>query len=311
MKLLQSYKLRNSLLGIGLLLALTGGCVQGVKKNYCPSLDDDKKVEYLMSGKVVYAFNNENTSFLLFNLDKPFVSEYADAPSRHAQIVSFDCMAKKLKQKEQLNLDTVISHPEKNEVIFANTHKVEAISSSVLEIAYRLNTTIDHLKVAKSDRPCNLRFLSIGEGEDFLFFSRKGATISKQGHGSFKLVIKNVLSGYGLTKKGKKLIPNKDLKDVFNSINNSPYHLNGDVAFNNSPYRLNGDIALPSSPGSYLVFEIESIHFNSIKKTLTVKIKPLNNKENMLFFKNIKNEVFLKGPIDFHIDPWYPSGTKI
>ncbi len=278
-----------------LIFFLTGGCVQNMKDKEASSFYNKGEVVYLLSGKIdsmTEEVEDIKTLYTMkFKLKTPYVNEYSKAPFRVEKIAPLNSIT-----KHTLPLEAVLSNPEKNEVVFAYIEKIQALSSSTLLIKYHINTGVCNVDFKNNYNYYNLRFLSIGEGADFIFLSKEGATLTKIGYNEYKLVIKGIFNKYSLSKKGNVKILTDELKNIVNAINSK---------------HLNGDIALPSYPDKYIDFEIKELHFDDKQEMLTATIIPLNNKANQSFFNKIKKKKILQGSIDFHIDPLVPSKPRL
>ncbi len=287
---------------LALTIALMGGCAKDkekmeMEKDVCLA-HLDEKTDYLFSGHIKRVADKDT---ILFSPDRhdvssfkvgaayTHVSAYRDAPERFAKNMPLKCMIGDMHKRKHLKLDTIWSNPETKKVVFSKTHRVWTHHSATLGLKHHINPETERAAEFKPGQKYNLRFIYLGKGEDHLFFAKDGITIIRNGHKDFSLAVKDIGLAYVITSEGKKFIPKHNIKAAV-------------AAMNSNSYALNGDIALPDSLNKYIVFKMGKVHYNEERNTLTMRIKPLDDRENMSFFNSIKEEKTLPGAIDFHVD---------
>lgn len=253
--------------------------------------DNQYKKDYVLSGKIErvkeHSFGEKQLYFMEFSLKKPYIVEYTISPGRTEKVIPINWF-----MKELLPAHAIVSLPEKNEVFFVNTKQMSIVNGKTLLFKFFASRKIHFDK----NSYYNLRFLSMGEDEDLLFFSQKGAVFSKTKNEDYKIVIKGIRKGYIISKNGIREILPSEIKETFSTMNKKVF---------------NGDIVFSKDAENCIGFQIKGISFNEKVGSITARIQPLIQQSNKIFFKKIKEEKVFNYPVDFHIDPKAPRKPRL
>lgn len=303
-------KLTGFKLFSALFLGFLGGCAgmdgdsqdSSADSHRCAALSEKQDVDYLTSGSVLQHSEEDGLYYVDFKLNDSSVEEYRTAPERVSSKVRYECAVEEASQDASA-FKVLVSNARTGVILMGRLRKIESTSPDTLRIWYDFDGMSKRDVSTMVGERYNLRLLTFTPGntdedadglEDFMFLARGGAHFSKAPDGRVWVEVYDVESAWSLPKRGD-LNP-MDITEAAQRVNDSSDHLNGDIALGHTK-RGDGD-------DRYAMFVVDSLHYDKHGRMLRGVVTPLRKGDASFFEQVDLHDVWINGPIDFHVDPY-------